>query len=160
MAALATIDARRLGEVEVERQVFHDRLADAQRRVERIEHGGVTHRPREAEAQRVETILQAGDFTGQARDAGGPGVVAIVVALHRSDLLGIEQALKHRAAEMFVELELTRSIVLDALTAVDEERDDASLVVSAAKAIALASCCPSDVPTVIWLNLPEPFRSP
>jgi alkylation response protein AidB-like acyl-CoA dehydrogenase len=49
-------------------------------------------------------------------------------------VIGSFQALKHRAAEMFVELELTRSIVLDALTAVDEERDDASRVVSAAKA--------------------------
>lgn len=48
--------------------------------------------------------------------------------------IGSFQALKHRAAEMFVELELTKSIVLDALTALDEGRDDASSVVSCAKA--------------------------
>jgi len=48
--------------------------------------------------------------------------------------IGSFQALKHRAAEMFVQLELTRSIVLDALTALDEEREDASRLVSCAKA--------------------------
>jgi len=49
-------------------------------------------------------------------------------------VIGSFQALKHRAAEMFVEIELTRSIVLDALTALDEGRADASQVVSCAKA--------------------------
>jgi alkylation response protein AidB-like acyl-CoA dehydrogenase len=49
-------------------------------------------------------------------------------------VIGSFQALKHRAAEMFVEIELARSIVLDALTACDEGRSDASLVVSCAKA--------------------------
>lgn len=48
--------------------------------------------------------------------------------------IGSFQALKHRAAEMFVQLELTRAIVLDALTALDEGREDASLLVSCAKA--------------------------
>ena len=49
-------------------------------------------------------------------------------------VIGSFQALKHRAAEMFVEIELTRSIVLDALSACDEGREDAALIVSAAKA--------------------------
>ena len=49
-------------------------------------------------------------------------------------VIGSFQALKHRAAEMFVEIELSRSIVLDALSACDEGRSDASLVVSCAKA--------------------------
>lgn len=48
--------------------------------------------------------------------------------------IGSFQALKHRAAQMFVELELTRSIVLDALTALDEDRENASQLVSCAKA--------------------------
>jgi alkylation response protein AidB-like acyl-CoA dehydrogenase len=48
--------------------------------------------------------------------------------------IGSFQALKHRAAQMFVEVELSRSIVLDALQAVDEERPDLSTVVSVAKA--------------------------
>jgi len=48
--------------------------------------------------------------------------------------IGSFQALKHRAAEMFVQLELARAIVLDALTALDEEREEASRLVSCAKA--------------------------
>ncbi len=48
--------------------------------------------------------------------------------------IGSFQALKHRAAQMFVQIELSRSIVLDALQAVDEERPDLSTVVSVAKA--------------------------
>ncbi|MBW1884782.1 MAG: acyl-CoA dehydrogenase family protein [Deltaproteobacteria bacterium] len=49
-------------------------------------------------------------------------------------LIGTFQGLKHRAAEMFCEVELSKSIVLDALRAIDEGRPDASRIVSAAKA--------------------------
>lgn len=48
--------------------------------------------------------------------------------------IGTFQALRHRAAEMFAELEFARSLVLDGLSAVDEDRDDISLSASAAKA--------------------------
>jgi alkylation response protein AidB-like acyl-CoA dehydrogenase len=48
--------------------------------------------------------------------------------------IGSFQALKHRAAQMFCEIELTRSVVLDALRAVDEGRPDVPLAASAAKA--------------------------
>ncbi len=48
--------------------------------------------------------------------------------------IGSFQALKHRAAQLFCEIELTRSLVLDALRAHDAERSDAALVTSAAKA--------------------------
>jgi alkylation response protein AidB-like acyl-CoA dehydrogenase len=48
--------------------------------------------------------------------------------------IGSFQALKHRAAEMFVELELSRAIALDALTALDEGRADAPQLVACAKA--------------------------
>jgi alkylation response protein AidB-like acyl-CoA dehydrogenase len=48
--------------------------------------------------------------------------------------IGSFQALKHRAADMFCELELSRSIVLEALRAIDEGRPDASRLASAAKA--------------------------
>ncbi len=48
--------------------------------------------------------------------------------------IGSFQALRHRAAEMFSEMEFARSLVLDALSAVDEDREDASVCVSAAKA--------------------------
>ena len=48
--------------------------------------------------------------------------------------IGSFQALKHRAAAMFCELELTQSVVLDALRALDEGRPSAARTVSAAKA--------------------------
>jgi alkylation response protein AidB-like acyl-CoA dehydrogenase len=48
--------------------------------------------------------------------------------------IGSFQALKHRAAEMFVELELSRAIVLDALSALDAGRNGAAELVSCAKA--------------------------
>jgi len=48
--------------------------------------------------------------------------------------IGSFQALKHRAAHLFCEIELSKSIVLDALRAVDAERADLSAVVSVAKA--------------------------
>jgi alkylation response protein AidB-like acyl-CoA dehydrogenase len=49
--------------------------------------------------------------------------------------IGSFQALKHRAAHMFCEVELARSIVLEALRAVDDEaRPDTPLLASAAKA--------------------------
>ncbi len=48
--------------------------------------------------------------------------------------IGTFQALRHRAADMFCELELARSVVRDALAAADEEREDLSQIASAAKA--------------------------
>jgi alkylation response protein AidB-like acyl-CoA dehydrogenase len=49
-------------------------------------------------------------------------------------LIGTFQALQHRAVDMFCELELCKSLVLDALSALDEKREDASAMASAAKA--------------------------
>lgn len=48
--------------------------------------------------------------------------------------IGSFQALKHRAALIYCELELTKSAVLDALTALDEQRTDIDAVASLAKA--------------------------
>jgi alkylation response protein AidB-like acyl-CoA dehydrogenase len=48
--------------------------------------------------------------------------------------IGSFQALKHRASDMFCEVELSQSIVLEALRAVDEQRPHRDRIVSAAKA--------------------------
>jgi alkylation response protein AidB-like acyl-CoA dehydrogenase len=48
--------------------------------------------------------------------------------------IGSFQALKHRAAEWFCEVELTRAIVLEALRAIDGDDKNAARLVSAAKA--------------------------
>jgi acyl-CoA dehydrogenase len=49
-------------------------------------------------------------------------------------VIGSFQGLQHRAAELFAELELSRSIVLQALHAIDDGTQDISLLASAAKA--------------------------
>jgi alkylation response protein AidB-like acyl-CoA dehydrogenase len=48
--------------------------------------------------------------------------------------IGTFQGLRHRAAEMFGELEFARSVVRDAQTAIDDERDDVAECASGAKA--------------------------
>lgn len=49
-------------------------------------------------------------------------------------VIGSFQALKHRAADMFTEIELARSTVLDAQSALDEHRDDVPMLAALAKA--------------------------
>ena len=49
-------------------------------------------------------------------------------------VIGSFQGLQHRAAELFAELELARSIVLKALHAIDDDEQALSLIASAAKA--------------------------
>ena len=49
-------------------------------------------------------------------------------------MIGSFQGLQHRAAELFAELELARSIVLQALHAIDAGEQNLSLQASAAKA--------------------------
>ncbi len=48
-------------------------------------------------------------------------------------VIGQFQALQHRAAKMFTELELCRSVVMEALTAVDEKANNVPLLASLAK---------------------------
>lgn len=48
-------------------------------------------------------------------------------------LIGSYQALQHRAAHLFSEIELAKSVVIKALQALDEGADDAALLVSLAK---------------------------
>jgi alkylation response protein AidB-like acyl-CoA dehydrogenase len=48
--------------------------------------------------------------------------------------IGSFQALKHRAAQMFCEVELSKSVVLEALSALDEESEDTGELASLAKA--------------------------
>ncbi len=48
--------------------------------------------------------------------------------------IGTFQALQHRAAVMFTELELAKSVVIDALSAIDENRGDLAQLASLAKA--------------------------
>ena len=49
------------------------------------------------------------------------------------ELIGSFQALQHRAANMFCEIELSKSVVLKALQSIDDGVDDISLIASLAK---------------------------
>ena len=49
------------------------------------------------------------------------------------ELIGSFQALQHRAAKMFCEIELSKSVVLKALQAIDDNADNLSLMASLAK---------------------------
>ncbi len=49
------------------------------------------------------------------------------------ELIGSFQALQHRAAKMFCEIELSKSVVLKALQAIDEDAANISLMASLAK---------------------------
>lgn len=68
----------------------------------------------------LETFERTMDYIRERKQFGRP--------------IGSFQGLQHRAAELFAELELARSIVLKALHAVDEDADNLSLLASAAKA--------------------------
>jgi acyl-CoA dehydrogenase len=48
--------------------------------------------------------------------------------------IGSFQALKHRASIMFIEIELSKSVILEALTAIDNNSPDTAKLVSVAKA--------------------------
>ncbi|MEH6550178.1 MAG: acyl-CoA dehydrogenase family protein [Pseudomonadales bacterium] len=50
--------------------------------------------------------------------------------------IGTFQALKHRTAQMYIELELLKSVVLDALSAIDDDRADLPQLASLAKTLA------------------------
>jgi alkylation response protein AidB-like acyl-CoA dehydrogenase len=49
-------------------------------------------------------------------------------------IIGTFQGLKHRAAEMFAEIEVCRSVVLDALSSLEERRNDVPKLASLSKA--------------------------
>ncbi len=79
-------------------------------------------------------IALAAEMLGSASEAFDR-TIAYLQERHQFGVpIGSFQALKHRAAEMFCELELSRSVVLEAQRALDEDRPDVSALASAAKA--------------------------
>jgi len=80
------------------------------------------------------TIGQAAELLGTVTEAFERTVAYLKTRTQFGVPIGSFQALKHRAATMFTEVELSRSIVLDALRAIDEKRPDVSLLASIAKA--------------------------
>ncbi|MCR9096601.1 MAG: acyl-CoA dehydrogenase family protein [bacterium] len=80
------------------------------------------------------TVGLAAEMLGTAEEAFERTLQYLKDREQFGEKIGTFQALRHRAAEMFSELEFARSIVRDALSAVDEGREDAAQCVSAAKA--------------------------
>ncbi len=80
------------------------------------------------------TAILAAEMLGGMQSAFDRTVEYLKTRRQFGVFIGSFQALKHRAAWMFCEIELTRSLVLEALAALDAGRQDAGAIVSAAKA--------------------------
>lgn len=80
------------------------------------------------------TIALCADMLGCATEAFERTIAYLKTREQFGARIGTFQALKHRASIMFCELELARSIVLDALRAIDEGREELPTLASAAKA--------------------------
>ncbi len=78
--------------------------------------------------------LLAAEMLGTAGEAFDRALEYLKTREQFGVVIGSFQGLKHRAADMFVELELSKSIVLEALTAIDAGAPDASALASCAKA--------------------------
>jgi len=80
-------------------------------------------------------ILLAAEMLGMAEEAFEMTVGYLKQRMQFGVPIGSFQALKHRAVQMFIEIELSRSVVFDALTALDEEREhDVARLASVCKA--------------------------
>jgi alkylation response protein AidB-like acyl-CoA dehydrogenase len=80
------------------------------------------------------TVALAGEMLGGMTEAFERTLEYLKERKQFNAALGSFQALKHRAAKMFIELELARSATLAAARALDEELPDARQLVCIAKA--------------------------
>ncbi len=87
-----------------------------------------------AKALDIVNVGLAAELLGLSSAAFERTVVYLQERKQFGRVIGSFQGLQHRAAELFAELELARSIVLQALHKVDEDADDLALFASAAKA--------------------------
>jgi alkylation response protein AidB-like acyl-CoA dehydrogenase len=81
----------------------------------------------------------ASELVGASQEAFDQTVKYLRERKQFGKLIGEFQALQHRAADLYCELEVTRATVLKALQTLDESFDDATTIISAAKARAGAS---------------------
>ena len=80
------------------------------------------------------TVAVCGEMLGVMTEAFERTIEYLKSRSQFGVLIGTFQALKHRAAKMFIEIELSRSTVMAAARALDEGGDDAEVQVSNAKA--------------------------
>jgi len=79
-------------------------------------------------------ICLAAEMLGTAQQAFDLIMEHLTSRTQFGQLIGAFQSLQHRAAQMFCELEISRSIVLEALTAIDDQANDVAVLASLAKA--------------------------
>jgi acyl-CoA dehydrogenase len=80
------------------------------------------------------TIALCSELVGTVTEAFERTIEYLKTREQFDALIGTFQALKHRAAQMFCEVELSQAVVLEGLRAIDEDRKDVPLLASAAKA--------------------------
>jgi acyl-CoA dehydrogenase len=80
------------------------------------------------------TVALSGEMLGSMSEAFDRTLRYLKERVQFDVVIGSFQALKHRAARMFIEIELTRSAVMAAARAVDEGAPEARQLVSVAKA--------------------------
>lgn len=81
----------------------------------------------------------AAEMSGAAQGAFDQTLTYLRDRTQFGKAIGEFQALQHRAAHLYSEIEITRAIVLKALQALDAGADDADLLISVAKARAIRS---------------------
>lgn len=79
-------------------------------------------------------ILLAAEMLGSSQECFERTVEYLKTREQFGVPIGSFQALKHRAAQMFCEIELSKSVVLEALSALDEDTDEVPELASLAKA--------------------------
>ena len=119
------LDARRVGELQLDAvRIDADRVIGLG--------GGVGEGLQRA--LDIAAALSAAELLGLAQEAFERTVGYLKERKQFGVPIGSFQALQHRAAQLFAELELCKSVVLKALQAIDADAPDRSLIASAAKA--------------------------
>lgn len=80
------------------------------------------------------TICLSSEMLGLSNEAFDTTLEYLKTRVQFDALIGSFQSLQHRAVDMFCDLELARSVTVDALGAIDDKRDDVAVMASAAKA--------------------------
>ncbi|MDE2487352.1 MAG: acyl-CoA dehydrogenase family protein [Alphaproteobacteria bacterium] len=121
----------------VSRQRLH--LADS-RGAANVEFKGAAAEPLSGGPELVEKVLDraragiSAEMLGAATQAFETTLEYLKTRVQFGQVIGSFQALQHRAAKMFTDLELSRSAVEAALTAIDNDAPDTAELVSLAKA--------------------------
>jgi len=137
--SLFLLDRDRKG-VRVERRIMVDSRNMAEVWLENVEvsaeevlgQAGVGHNLLNAVLDRG-NIAASAEMLGSLQSAFERTIDYLKQREQFGELIGSFQALQHRAAKMFCEIELSKSLVLNALRAIDEDADDLSLAASMAK---------------------------